>query len=171
MLILLTPLFGGPGGEEPFGWRGYAQHKLQEKLGKWAPLLTSIGIGIAWGVWHLPEFYNPASTQYAIGFGFFIPMVLMWFSASVVMTWLYNKTGGSVLVAGVIFHLALDVSSSTLLADFSIVGTTEGIPPIDTRLLAAQILVFTFAALILVVVTKGRLGSTEKINSREYLFS
>jgi membrane protease YdiL (CAAX protease family) len=158
LLILLTPLFGGPGGEEPFGWRGYAQPKLQEKWGKWSPLIASVIIGIAWGVWHLPEFYNPASTQYAIGFGFFIPMVVMWSATSVVMTWLYNKTGESVLVAGVIFHLALDVSSSTLLADFSIAGMTEGIPPIDVRLLTAQIAVFTVVALILLIVTKGRLG-------------
>jgi membrane protease YdiL (CAAX protease family) len=70
MLILLLPI-GGPGGEEPFGWRGYAQPKLQEKFGQWwGPLLTSFIIGTAWGVWHLPEFFNPASTQYALGIGF-----------------------------------------------------------------------------------------------------
>lgn len=162
LLVLLTPLFGGPGGEEPFGWRGFAQPKLQEKWGKWGPLTASALIGIAWGVWHLPEFYNPASTQYAIGFGFFMPMVVMWIAASVFMTWLYNKTGGSVLIAGVIFHLALDVSSSTLLADFSIAGMTEGILAIDTRLLTAQIMVFSIVALALLIVTRGRLGYPEE---------
>jgi membrane protease YdiL (CAAX protease family) len=140
LLILLTPLFGGPGGEEPFGWRGYAQPLLQEKSlsqgkslpqgkwGSWNPLFASLIIGVNWGVWHLPEFNDPASTQYAIGIGFFFPMVLMWISASVLMTWLYNKTGESVLIAGVIFHLSLDLSSATLLADFSIASMSEGVP-------------------------------------------
>lgn len=162
LLVLLTPLFGGPGGEEPFGWRGFAQPFLQEKWGKWSPLFASLIIGVTWGVWHLPEFNNPASTQYAIGIGFFIPMVLMWISASVVMTWLYNKTGESVLVAGVIFHLSLDLSSSTLLADFSIASMSEGIPTIDTGLLGLQIAVFTAVALILLFATKGQLGALQK---------
>ena len=45
MLILISPM-GGAGGEEYFGWRGYAQPKLQEKLGKWSPIISSFIIGI-----------------------------------------------------------------------------------------------------------------------------
>jgi membrane protease YdiL (CAAX protease family) len=161
LLILLTPLFGGPGGEEPFGWRGYAQPYLQEKWVKWSPLLASLTIGVIWGVWHLPEFNNPASTQYAIGMGFFVPMILMWISTSVIMTWLYNKTGESVLISGVILHLSLDVSSATLLADFSMASMSEGIPAIDTRLVLIQIAVFAVTAFILILATKGQLGILE----------
>ena len=51
-------------------------------------------------------------------------------STLIVMTWLHDRTGERVLVAGVVFHLMLDLSSSTLLADLSFVGMTEGIPPI-----------------------------------------
>ncbi len=156
--ILLSP-FGGPGGEEPFGWRGYAQSILQ---GKWGPLVASVIIGIFWGVWHLPEFFNPTSTQYAIGIGFFGPMIIMWIASSMIMTWLFNKTGGSVLVAGVIYHLMLDFSSSTLLADLTLTGLTEGIPPIDVRLLTSQIMVSTVVALALLVTTKGRLGKSSE---------
>ncbi len=155
MLVLLLPLTGGPGGEEPFGWRGYLQPSLQ---GKWGPFLTSVVVGIAWAVWHLPEFYNPASTQYAAGIRFFIPMAVMWISASILMTWIYHKTGGSVLLSGVIFHLMLDVSSATLLADFTMAGMTEGIPPLNLRLVTFQIAVFALAASALLILTKGRLG-------------
>lgn len=157
ILVLLSP-FGGPGGEEPFGWRGYAQPILQRKWGQWGPLAASVIIGIVWAVWHLPEFYNPASTQYAVGIGFFLPMLGMWIAASIFMTWVYNRTGGSVLVSGVMFHLALDVSSATLLADFTLTGMTEGIPPVDVRLLTAQIVVFALAALVVAAATRGRLG-------------
>ena len=90
MLILLTPL-GGPGGEEYFGWRGYAQPALLKRWGQWAPLIASVMIGIAWGVWHLPEFYNPVSTQHALGIGFFVPFIVSEVATSVVITWLYLR--------------------------------------------------------------------------------
>jgi len=161
MVFLLLPLWGGPGGEEPFGWRGYMQPKLQEKWGQWGPLMTSIIIGLAWGVWHLPEFYNPTSTQYAIGIGFSVPMIVMWTSLSIVMTWLYNKTNGSVLLSGVVYHLMVDFSQATLLADFSMAGMSEGIPQLDLRLLTTSIGVFALVALVLVIATRGRIGWKE----------
>ncbi len=159
MLILISPL-GGAGGEEPFGWRGYAQPRLQEKLGKWAPLLTSFIIGVVWAVWHLPEFYNPASTQYAMGFIGFVPLIVMEIGNSIFMTWIYNKTGGSVLVAGVIWHLAIDIFSSTLLSDFTVSGMLVGetMEPIDMGLIAVLSVVMSVAALVLVIRTKGQLG-------------
>ena len=120
--------------------------------------MTSVIIGIVWGLWHLPEFYNPTSTQYAAGIGFLVPMFGMWIASSVIMTWLYNKTGESVLLSGVLFHLMLDFSSTTLLADFTLTGMTEGIPPIDLRLLMAQIVIFAIVALIIVGMTRGQLG-------------
>jgi membrane protease YdiL (CAAX protease family) len=163
MLILLLPI-GGPGGEEPFGWRGYAQPKLQEKFGQWwGPLLTSFIIGTAWGVWHLPEFFNPASTQYALGIGFLAPFILMEISNSIVMTWLYNKTGASVLIAGVIYHLMLDVSA-TLLLDITLTGLMAGeiVPTPDFGLLQVQVIVTALVALIFVIATRGRLGFSTK---------
>jgi membrane protease YdiL (CAAX protease family) len=157
MLILISPM-GGAGGEEPFGWRGYSQPVLLKKWGKWGPLATSALIGIAWGIWHLPEFYNPASTQYAAGIGFILPMTVMWIANSIFMTWLYNKTGGSVLLSGVIYHLTLDLSSVTFLTNATLDGMTEGIPSLDMRLLTMQIIVFALSALLLLVVTRGQLG-------------
>ncbi|MGB5933655.1 MAG: CPBP family intramembrane glutamic endopeptidase [Anaerolineae bacterium] len=162
MLILLLPVLG-PGGEEPFGWRGYALLKLQEKWGQWGPLIASLIIGTAWGVWHLPEFYNPASTQYALGIGFLGPMIISWIAHSIVMAWLYNKTG-SVLLGGVIYHLTLD-TSSTFLVDFTLTGMFRGEQvgsPADLRLLTLQIVVSALVALILVIATRGRLGYSAK---------
>jgi len=161
MLVLLLPV-GGPGGEEPFGFRGYAQPKLQAVWGQWGPLITSLIIGTIWGVWHLPEFYNPTSSQYALGIGFLGPFIVMEIANSIIMTWIYNKTGRSVLLGGVVYHLTVDIFSATMLADFTLAGMTEGIPPLDLRLLTVQMVVFALAALILVVVTRGRLGYSAK---------
>jgi membrane protease YdiL (CAAX protease family) len=159
MLILVSPM-GGAGGEEYFGWRGYAQPKLQEKLGKWAPILTSLIIGVVWAVWHLPEFFNPASTQYALGWSGFVPLIIMEITISVIMTWLFNKTGGSVLVAGVIWHLMIDTFSTTLLSNFTVTGMLSGEPmqPVDMGLIMLLAVIMSILALALVLVTKGQLG-------------
>ena len=159
MLILISPI-GGAGGEEPFGWRGYAQPMLQEKLGKWAPIITSFIIGIVWAVWHLPEFYNPASTQYALGWSGFVPLIIMEITNSIIMTWLFNKTGGSVLVAGVIWHLAVDTFSTTLLTGFTVTGMLAGevMPAVDLGLITLLAVVMSVLALALLIVTKGKLG-------------
>jgi hypothetical protein len=161
MLILISPL-GGAGGEEPFGWRGYAQPKLQEKWGKWSPLIASLIIGIVWAVWHLPEFYNPTSTQYALGWSGFVPLLIMEITNSIIMTWLYNKTGGSVLVAGVIWHLAIDTFSTTLLSSFTVTGMLAGemMQPVDMGLIMMLAGIMSILALVLVVSTKGKLGFT-----------
>ena len=163
MLLFLAPMFG-PGGEEPFGWRGYAQPQLQARFSQWwGPLLTSFIIGTAWGLWHLPEFFNPSSTQYALGIGFLIPFIMMEISNSIVMTWLYNKTGASVLIAGVVYHLMLDLSA-TLLLDITLTGLMSGevVPTPDSGLLWMQVVVMVIVALVFVIATKGRLGFAAK---------
>ena len=57
--FILVFLVGGPLGEE-FGWRGYARPAMQERLG-WRS--ASLGLGVIWGVWHLPLFFVADSTQ------------------------------------------------------------------------------------------------------------
>ncbi len=158
MLILLTPV-GGAGGEEAFGWRGYAQSKLQVKWGQWGPLGASLIIGVVWAVWHLPEFFNPASTQYALGLSGMVPLIITEIANSIFMTWLFIKTGGSVLVAGIVWHLMID-TSSTFFVDFTVSGMLAGetIPAVDQGLLVTVTVVMAVAALLLVLATKGRLG-------------
>jgi hypothetical protein len=54
----------------------------------------------------------------------------------------------------------LDISGSTMLVDFTVTGMRAGevIPPADTNLIIIQTAVMTAAALLLVAVTRGRLG-------------
>jgi len=44
------------GGQEEFGWRGYAQEPLQKRMGV---IPASLLIGLVWGLWHLPLWVMP----------------------------------------------------------------------------------------------------------------
>lgn len=99
--VLAMALVGG--GQEEFGWRGYALPALQER---WNALGASVAIGIVWAVWHFPAFLFdiPGYT------GSFVGYALLVVGLSVVFTWLYNSTGGSVLLA-MLFHGGFNAAS------------------------------------------------------------
>ncbi len=81
------------GGQEEFGWRGYAQEPLQEKYGVTG---ASLIIGVVWGVWHLPLWFMPGSDLHN-----FYPFLGFWLFAiafSVQLGWLYNASGKKLLV-------------------------------------------------------------------------
>lgn len=94
---------GGPLQEE-FGWRGYALEPLIERFGA---LTGSLGLGIVWGVWHLPWFYMPSMTMYYQRplVGFLITITLL----TVVMTWVFQNTGGS-LAPMILLHASFNWS-------------------------------------------------------------
>ncbi len=105
-IVFITTIFmGGPIAEE-LGWRGYAQPRLQARLGAgWAGL----AIGFIWSLWHLPLFYYFPSAVADLPLGHYVPMVT---ALGVLFAWLYNNTGGSVLLcillhAGVNFALGV----------------------------------------------------------------
>jgi membrane protease YdiL (CAAX protease family) len=94
--LLFVMLVGG--GNEELGWRGFALPVLQKRTDA---LTASVIIGLVWAVWHLPMFvfgfmsYGPLSAVPA-----YIVNVV---GISVVFTWLYNKSGPSILPA-VVLH-------------------------------------------------------------------
>ena len=109
--ILITFFIGGPFQEE-FGWRGYALDLLQSK---WNALESSIILGGIWSTWHFPLFFiidTPQANQSFINFTISI------ISVSVIFTWLYNSTDGSILVA-MIFHTSINVSYLVFLPKIS----------------------------------------------------
>jgi uncharacterized protein len=77
----------GPMGEEP-AWRGFAQPRFQSK---WSPLASAALLGLLITGWHLPLVFMP---QFDLG----LPDI----ASTVVVTfwyaWLFNRTGGSVLL-------------------------------------------------------------------------
>ena len=86
---------------EEIGWRGYALPRLQGVLRN--PLYASLVLGIIWGVWHLPEYLNPAQSSFP-----FRVFLLFTTGISILYTLLYNRSSGSILVA-VILHASTDI--------------------------------------------------------------
>jgi uncharacterized protein len=100
-IIILTILAGM--GEE-FGWRGFALPRLQARHNA---LVSSLIIGLVWGIWHIPLFLVQGTIQYKwqlevglipaiLGYTMFL---LAW---SIQYTWVFNNTKGSVLLAAVV---------------------------------------------------------------------
>jgi membrane protease YdiL (CAAX protease family) len=101
---LFTLVFG-PLPEE-IGWRGYALDRLQARFGA---LTSSLLLGGAWALWHLPLFFVDGTYQSSLGIGslsFWLFMAGM-VPQTVLMTWVYNNTRRSTLSA-VLFHFAVN---------------------------------------------------------------
>jgi membrane protease YdiL (CAAX protease family) len=89
--FVLILLFQGPLQEE-FGWRGYALDRLQARFNA---LISSIILGLMWVIWHLPYmFWLSDEVIYEVFWGFLLSNILI----TIVFTWLFNNTGGSVMV-------------------------------------------------------------------------
>jgi membrane protease YdiL (CAAX protease family) len=101
--VVLTVFVAAALGEE-LGWRGYALPGLQRRYGG---LAASLLLGGLWTVWHLPLFWLPGAVQSHLPIGWYLASVL---SVSVLYTWLFNRTGGSVLLAG-LFHASFNVAN------------------------------------------------------------
>ena len=86
---------------EEVGWRGYALPALQAR---YSALLASLILGVLWAVWHLPVFFNPDTSYNNLPFFVFLPFIVL---VTVLMTWLFNSTGGSVLMA-MLFHAVIN---------------------------------------------------------------
>ena len=112
---------GGPL-EEEFGWRGYALDRLQMKYNA---LVASVILGFIWGLWHLPLFFMPRQEMYynIPIWGFILGTILF----SIIFTWIYNNTGGSILAMlllhtmGNLSHFIFPVNATKLGGLYSLI--------------------------------------------------
>ncbi len=98
IVFLLPLLILGPLSEE-LGWRGYALGRLQTR---WNALISSLIVGFFWGLWHLPLFYIPGTSQYLYDTSF-LGFLVGLLAISVLYTWAFNNTRASIWSA-VFFH-------------------------------------------------------------------
>lgn len=105
-ILALFVLVGGPIAEELFGLRGFALPRL---LNRYNPLISSIIVGFYFGAWHLIEFFRPGSSQYAIGLGFYPLFIVAEIAQSIMMTWIYLRSRRNLFVAGIFYHLTMNM--------------------------------------------------------------
>jgi len=139
-LFLAFPIrvfFSGPFGEE-LGWRGFALPRLQAK---YTPLVATVILSVLGALWHLPLVLI-GQNQW--------PDLLLILAGYILMSWVYNATNGSVLLA-LLFHGVTNTMGGAFLSrmytganavQFSIWHTV----------------VWFVAALIVVVATRANLG-------------
>jgi membrane protease YdiL (CAAX protease family) len=88
---------------EETGWRGFALPRLQRR---WGPILASLVVGFLWGLWHLPDFFYLPAVQSGISFPIFLAGTV---STSILFTWIFNGTGGSLLMVSIL-HSSFNAS-------------------------------------------------------------
>ena len=142
--VPIGALFAG-GNEEP-GWRGFA---LPQLLKKQQPVLASFFLGIMWAAWHIPWYLSTGWPGEDYWFGWFIINTV---GLSFIMTWLYFKSSMSVIPV-MLFHQGTNHVWHYFPMPSDVIS---GFP--DWIIL--KTIVYWTIAIILVIVTKGRLGSS-----------
>jgi len=151
LLYFVVVLFlGGPLGEE-IGWRGFALPRMQLRYG---PLFGTLLLSIPWVFWHFPQFWMPTMgggpgtglTPFLVNFPLFIVLIM---ATAIIMTWVFNHTEGSVFTC-VILHTSIDVPQVVLIPLFLAVSYTT--------MFFGGVIAFGVTALMIVILTHGRLG-------------
>ncbi|GCF11646.1 CPBP family intramembrane glutamic endopeptidase [Dictyobacter arantiisoli] len=149
-LLLILEICTSGLAEEP-GWRGFALPRLQLRYG---PLLGSVILGVLWQCWHLPLYL----TDWGHGAnGLLIALEIIGnVGLTIVITWVFNHSRGSLLIA-ILMHATLDAFGSV--AAVSIFSTQWILVNGNIALLIG----FGIVALVLVIVTRGRLGYQQPV--------
>lgn len=128
-LVLYQVLVRGVG--EETGWRGYALPALQSR---WNPIVSSLVLGVLWGLWH----FHPANFAVLLSIGglfTFINIVLTTF----IITWVFNRTRGSLFIAA-LFHMTLNMAEFIIPVGIAQDNLPRNILKIALILLAAVVM-------------------------------
>jgi hypothetical protein len=93
---LIFMMFLG-GGQEEFGWRGYALPILEQKYGIW---LANIILGLIWAFWHIPLWFIEGTTQVYMNYSGF---VLFSVGCSLILSW-FMRLSDNKPFAGIYAH-------------------------------------------------------------------
>jgi membrane protease YdiL (CAAX protease family) len=133
-------------GEEP-GWRGFALTRMQQR---YSPLMAALVVGLVHGIWHLPNFLMVAGPTAAGPFSpvnFAVNTALIT-AVSIIFSWVFNRASQSILIA-VLIHSSFNATGMWM------AGLVPNIPPVAGYVVYG---LYALTALIIAIVTKGRLG-------------
>ena len=94
--LFLVVLFLTDGLGEELAWRGFALPRL---LTGHNALVASLILGVLWGLWHLPLVWTEGATLYQQPVWLFLVDIT---AKSVLFTWVFLHTRGSVLLAALL---------------------------------------------------------------------
>jgi membrane protease YdiL (CAAX protease family) len=120
---------------EEIGWRGFALPRLQVRQNA---LNASLVLGVIWGLWHAPKFF--LAGQGASALPFFLGFLVSVIAETILITWVYNNTGGSLLLA-TLFHFSSDAFLTMFLPAWV---SPSGIPLTFALMTLLQIVVAVF---------------------------
>jgi membrane protease YdiL (CAAX protease family) len=160
--IGITMLFGGPSPQfnqvfgphlallpillffnlgEEIGWRGFALPRLQARH---SALVSSLILGVIWGFWHTPKFF--LTGQLTIDLLVFLAFLISIIAQTILMTWVYNNTDGSLLLV-TLFHFSSDAFLTFFLPAL--------VPPSEAPIIFAIMTLLQVGVAVLVVVNYG----------------
>lgn len=147
------------GGQEDLGWRGFMLPILQAK---YSALASSLFVGVAWAGWHLPLFLNVTTTHGGWPRSQQVLWLVSILAGSILWTWMYNSTGGSVLAVAV-FHAGINAMGIFHPADMDAL-LPNGVPDPWLNLLAevtGAVPLVVIALSVVVVYGSDRLSHRE----------
>lgn len=131
---------------EELGWTGFATPRIRRRYGVFS---TGLLVGVLWGAWHFPMFWEPNSFSGALPFAVLLVRLFSWLPAyRVLMVWVYDRTG-SLLVA-MLMHASLTATQLVFMP-----------PPSSGMTLMISIL--AWAAALWIVVAMIAVGSRWQI--------
>jgi len=136
---------------EEVGWRGFALPRMQKQYG---PVLATLILGIMHGLWHFPALFTALFGPLPLEE--ILPFMLTAVGATFIYTWVVNNARGSILIA-ILLHASSNAASSLLTA----IVPLDGVLPAPLQALSPgwfNVIIFALAAVVLVVLTRGRLG-------------
>ncbi len=133
--LVLSTITGAMG--EELGWRGFLLPRFQRQLDSF---LSSLIVGVIWALWHLPLWLLPGLGWDATPYWAF---ALAAISTSVLMTWVLNNTGGSLLMVSIV-HLTMNYGSG-------VVGILGLIPAPRDYWIIASILLAVYAVIVVLI--------------------
>ena len=113
-VYLAFHIFPGSALGEEIGWRGYVLPRLQSRM---SALSASLFLAPIWALWHLPLWVagwlqgDPFRTP-----SLYAAFVASAFALSVILTWVYNSTGGSLLMV-VLLHATVNLPQTLAIDD------------------------------------------------------
>ncbi|HYA33332.1 MAG TPA: type II CAAX endopeptidase family protein [Candidatus Bathyarchaeia archaeon] len=136
---------------EEIGWRGFALPRMQPRYG---PLRGTLLLGVMWGFWYSLYFLTPdhgggPDTSFSTVFTSFLIFLMMVIAITIIMTWVFNHTQGSVFIASLL-HTSINTPQIVWIPLFR--------PVNETTLDLANLIAFGVPALLIVILTRGRLG-------------